>query len=233
MPLFRIDPDNPVHGPHQGKPVAKTGASPEKANAAMILVHGRGASADSMLLFADEFERNDIHYRAIQADRHTWYPQSFLAPREQNQPGIFSGLQAIYDQITDLNKAGIPTDRIVLLGFSQGACLASEFAARHPQRFGGVVALSGGLIGPEINSDNYSGSFEKTSVFMGCSDHDPHIPQERVYQTAEILGSLNANVIKKIYPNMGHTVNEDEIEHIKQMLDKLGKIKTQKNQDAD
>jgi phospholipase/carboxylesterase len=229
MPLFRIDPDNPFQGPHQGKPVAKTGASPEEAETAMILVHGRGASAQSMLLFADEFDRDDIHYRAIQADRHTWYPQSFLAPKEQNEPGISSGLQAIYDQIQKLNEAGVPTGRIVLLGFSQGACLASEFAARHPRRFGGLVALSGGLIGSEVNKDNYSGSFESTPVFMGCSDIDPHIPEKRVHETAEILSSLKAEVTKKIYPNMGHTVNENEIEYIKQMLDNLGKINIPKD----
>ncbi len=223
MPLFRIDPENPFHGPHQGKPVARAGASPDEADAAMILVHGRGASAQSILMFADEFERNDIHYRAIQADRNTWYPNSFLAPKEQNEPGISSGLQAISDQITSLNNAGIPTERIVLLGFSQGACLASEFAARHPKRYGGLVALSGGLIGSEVDAGNYTGSFEETPVFMGCSDRDPHIPQIRVDETAEILESLGAQVTKKIYPGMGHTVNEDEIEHVKQMLNNLVK----------
>lgn len=223
MPLFRIDPENPFHGPHQGKPVAKAGASPDEADAAMILVHGRGASAQSILMFADEFERNDIHYLAIQADRNTWYPNSFLAPKEQNEPGISSGLQAISDQITSLNKDGIPIERIVLLGFSQGACLASEFAARHPKRYGGLVALSGGLIGSEVDAGNYTGSFEETPVFMGCSDRDPHIPQIRVDKTAEILRSLGAKVTKKIYPGMGHTVNEDEIANVKQMLDKLGK----------
>lgn len=223
MPLFRIDPENPFHGPHQGKPVAKAGASPDEADTAMILVHGRGASAQSILLFADEFERNDIHYRAIQADRNTWYPNSFLAPKEQNEPGISSGLQAISDQITSLNNAGIPTDRIVLLGFSQGACLASEFAAQHPKRYGGLVALSGGLIGSEVDTGNYTGSFEETPVFMGCSDRDPHIPQIRVDETAEILRSMGAEVTKKIYPGMGHTVNEDEIAHVKQMLNNLVK----------
>ncbi|MGK7368566.1 MAG: alpha/beta hydrolase [Candidatus Halalkalibacterium sp. M3_1C_030] len=226
MPLFRVNPENPFHGPHQGKPVAKAGTSPEKAEAAMILVHGRGASAESMLLFAEEFDRDHIHYRAIQADRHTWYPNSFLAPKEQNQPGISSGLQAIFDEITFLNNIGIPTEKIVLLGFSQGACLSSEFAARHPQRYGGVVALSGGLIGPEVKLENYSGSFEGTAIFMGCSDHDPHIPQERVHETADILKALGANVTKKIYPGMGHTVNEDEIAHVKQMLDNF--VKTAK-----
>lgn len=225
MALFRVDPENPFHGPHQGKPVSRAGAAPEEAVAAMILVHGRGASADSMLLFADEFERNDIHYRAIQADRHTWYPNSFLAPKEQNQPGISSGLQAIFDEIKSLNNSGISTEKIILLGFSQGACLASEFAARHPQRFGGLAILSGGLIGPEVDIENYSGSFKGTPVFMGCSDYDPHIPRERVQETAEILEALNAEVTKKIYPGMGHTVNQDEIEHVKQMLDNLSKAK--------
>ena len=225
MSLFRINPNKPFQGPHQGKPVATAGVDPEQAKAAMILVHGRGASAESMLLFADEFEVNDIHYRAISADRHTWYPQSFLAPKEQNQPGISSGLQSIYDQITFLNNAGIDSDHIVLLGFSQGACLASEFAARHPQRFGGLVALSGGLIGPEVSIDNYSGSFEGTPIFLGCSDKDPHIPKERVDETANILDSLNAEVTKRIYPNMGHTVNQDEIDKVNQMLNSLTSIK--------
>ncbi|MDX1585158.1 MAG: dienelactone hydrolase family protein [Balneolaceae bacterium] len=223
MSLFRVDPENPFHGPHQGKPVSKAGVDPAEASAAMILVHGRGASAESMLLFADEFRQNSIHYRALQADRHTWYPNSFLAPKEQNQPGISSGLQAIYDEIQSLNNAGIATSKIVLLGFSQGACLSSEFAARHPQRYGGLAILSGGLIGPEVSRDNYSGSFEGTPVFMGCSDYDPHIPQERVDETAEILEALDADVTKKIYPGMGHTVNEDEIKHINHLLDSLGK----------
>ncbi|NGP75214.1 phospholipase [Balneolaceae bacterium YR4-1] len=223
MSLFRVDPDNPFHGPHQGKPVSKAGVTAEEADAAMILVHGRGASAESMLLFADEFQHDGIHYRAIQADRHTWYPNSFLAPKEQNQPGISSGLQAIHDEIRSLNKAGIATNKIVLLGFSQGACLSSEFAARHPQRYGGLAILSGGLIGPEVSGDNYIGSFEGTPVFMGCSDYDPHIPQERVDKTAEILKALGADVTKKIYPGMGHTVNEDEIRHIDRLLDRLVK----------
>lgn len=232
MPLFRVDPEHPFHGPHQGKAVSKAGIAVEEAGLAMILVHGRGASADSMLLFADEFGRKDIHYRALQADRHTWYPNSFLAPKERNEPGISSGLQAIYDQVKSLNTSGISTDRIILLGFSQGACLTSEFAARHPKKYGGLVILSGGLIGPEIDGSNYSGSFEGTPVFMGCSDYDPHIPQRRVHDSADILRSLGADVTKKIYPNMGHTVNEDEIEHIKKMLDNLGKGKPQENQNA-
>jgi phospholipase/carboxylesterase len=123
VPLFRINPEHPFQGPHQNQPTATAGPSPEQAGIAMILVHGRGASAESMLLFAEEFERDDVHYRALQASGHTWYPQSFLAPKEQNQPGINSGLQGIYDQIQSLSEAGITTDKIILLGFSQG-CLS-------------------------------------------------------------------------------------------------------------
>ena len=221
MPLFRIDPENPFSGPHQNQPVKTAGAAPEDAELAMILVHGRGASAESMLLFADEFGRDSIHYRALQASGHTWYPQSFLAPKEQNQPGINSGLQAIYDQIQLLNNSGIATEKIILLGFSQGACLSSELAARHPQQFGGIVAFSGGLIGDEINPKDYKGSFEDTPIFMGCSDRDPHIPQERVDETEQVFRQLGAKVTKKIYKGMGHTVNRDEIENVQKMIANL------------
>lgn len=221
MSLFRVNRDNPFQGPHQNQPIATRGPSLQKADIAMLLVHGRGASADGMLLFADEFSGDNIHYRALQARGHTWYPQSFLAPAKQNQPGINSGLQAIYDQIQSLNDAGISTDKIILLGFSQGACLASEFAARHPQRFGGVVALSGGLIGDQINPDNYTGSFENTPIFLGCSDRDPHIPQERVDETEQVFRKLDANVTKKIYKGMGHTVNQDEINAVQGIIASL------------
>lgn len=214
--------ENPFQGPHQGKPIATAGTQLEQAKAAMILVHGRGASAESMLLFAEEFDAPDFHYRAIQASAYSWYPNSFLAPIPQNEPGISSGLQSIFDEIQKLNDADIPSRKIVLLGFSQGACLASEFAARHPERFGGVVALSGGLIGSEISPENYSGSFEGTPIFLGCSDKDPHIPKERVEKTAEILQELGANVTKKIYKGMGHTVNQNEIETVRQMISILG-----------
>lgn len=219
MSLFRVDPQKPFSGPHQNQQVATNGPKPEAAEMAIILTHGRGASAESMLMFAKEFNRDDIHYRAIQASGHTWYPRSFLAPKEMNQPGISSGLQAIYDQILELNEAGIPTKKVVLLGFSQGACLTTEFAARHPQRFGGIVGFSGGLIGEEIEPNNYSGSLEQTPVFLGCSDRDPHIPKERVDITEQVLQQLEGDVTKKIYKGMGHTVNKDEIEEVNKILE--------------
>lgn len=222
MSLFRVDPDNHFNGPHQNQQVVTGGADIDKAKLAMVFIHGRGASAQSMMVFTNEFEGDDIHYRAIQASNHTWYPRSFLAPKEMNQPGIKSGLQAIYDQISELNKAGIPTDKIVLLGFSQGACLTTEFAARHPQRFGGIVGFSGGLIGEEVNPDNYQGSLKQTPVFLGCSDRDPHIPQERVDLTEEIFEKIGANVTKKIYVGMAHTINKDEIEEVQNIIDNIG-----------
>ncbi len=221
MLLFRVDPDNPFSGPHQNQQIVTGGVDIDEAKIAMILIHGRGASAQSMLMFADEFEEDNIHYRAIQAKGHTWYPRSFMAPREMNQPGIKSGLQVIYDQIVDLNNKGIPTNKIVLLGFSQGACLTTEFAARHPQRYGGIIGFSGGLIGENVNTQNYQGSMEQTPVFLGCSDRDPHIPQERVDLTEEVFRKIGANVTKKIYVGMGHTVNQDEIDHVNQILSSL------------
>ncbi|HKK45860.1 MAG TPA: dienelactone hydrolase family protein [Balneolaceae bacterium] len=221
MPLFRVDPNMPFQGPHQNQPVVTAGAAVDDTSSAMILIHGRGASAQGMLQLAEEFKWDDIHYRALQANRHTWYPKSFLAPAEMNEPGISSGLQAIYDQICELNNAGIPTDHIILLGFSQGACLTTEFAARHPQKYGAIVGLSGGLIGDEVDSQNYSGSLEETPVFLGCSDHDPHIPKERVDETEKVFMQLHGTVIKRIYKGMGHTVNEDEIAFTNQLIRKL------------
>lgn len=221
MSLFRINPENPVDGPHQQQPVARAGKKPEAAESAMILVHGRGATAQSMLMFAEEFDAPEMYFAAISASGHTWYPRSFLAPQQMNEPGIRSGLQAIHDEIVHLNEADISTEKIVLLGFSQGACLATEFAARHPRRYGGIVGLSGGLIGDEVEPRDYSGSLEQTPVFLGCSNNDPHIPQKRVDLTAQIFEQLEGSVTKRIYKGMGHTVNQDEIDHINRLLSKL------------
>lgn len=221
MSLFRVTEEKPFKGPHQNQPIKTGGLDISEAAVAMLLVHGRGASAESMLQFAGEFNRPDIHYRALQASGHTWYPRSFLAPIEMNEPGISSGLQSIYDQIAVVNKEGIPKQRIILLGFSQGACLATEFTARHPQKLGGVIGLSGGLIGDKIDPDNYSGSLDDTPVFLGCSDRDPHIPRGRVDETEQIFNQLNATVTKRIYQGMGHTVNEDEIAFVQKLIDRV------------
>jgi predicted esterase len=218
MSLFRINPANPFNGPHQGIPAAGHGAPLSRAKGAMVMVHGRGATAQSMFPLADEFAQPDFHYVAPQAQNHTWYPYSFMAPKEQNQPGINSGLQVLYNLLESITKAGTPRKKIILLGFSQGACLTSEFIARHPQKLGGVVAFSGGLIGPEVEASNYSGSMDQTPVFLGCSDVDPHIPKERVDETEHVFDKLGANVTKRIYNGMGHTVNEDEIRAVRAMM---------------
>lgn len=218
MSLFRIDPDNPFKGPHQGINPKEYGAPLSRAKAAMIMIHGRGASAESMFSLADEFAQPDFHCVAPQAENHTWYPYSFLQPKENNQPGLSSGLQRIHDLMEEIKSAGLPAEKIVLLGFSQGGCLATEYAARHPQKLGGVVGLSGGLIGAEIDESLYSGSMKQTPVFLGCSNVDPHIPKQRVDETEAVFKKLNANVTKKIYPGMPHTVNEDEVKTVRGMM---------------
>ena len=209
-------------GPHQGRPVLATGAPLEKARAAMIMVHGRGASASSILTLASELRHPEFAYLAPDAAGNTWYPYSFLSPIEMNEPGISSGLQALADLLATVEAAGIPPERTMLLGFSQGACLALEFVARNARRHGGVVGLSGGLIGPEGTPRDYAGSLDGTPVFLGCSDVDGHIPKERVELTAEVLRSLGGDVTMRLYPGMGHTVNEDEIDSVRGMMDLVG-----------
>ncbi len=169
MSLFRVDPDNSFDGPHQNQEPKEHGAQLSRAKAAMIMVHGRGATAQSMFPLADEFAQPDFHYVALQAQNHTWYPYSFLAPKKKNQPGINSGLQAIYDQIQSLKNAGIDSENIMLLGFSQGACLATEFAARHPQKLGGIITLSGGLIGPNINKSIIQDRWNRRRYFWDAA----------------------------------------------------------------
>lgn len=219
MSLLRITGNGQIDGPHQQNPIQKGGAAADEANIAMIMIHGRGASAASIADLSRAFNTElKLRLAAPQAAGHTWYPYSFLAPTEKNEPGLSSGLQQIYSSFTELEDEGFKPEQIYLLGFSQGACLATEYAARHPQRFGGLIILSGGLIGNEVHAENYSGSLEQTPVFMGCSDVDPHIPLERFNETETVLNKLGAAITKKVYPGMGHLVNEDEIEHISAML---------------
>ena len=225
MALFRVDTENPFNGPHQESEPFEHGAPLSRAKAAMIMVHGRGATAQSMFPLAEEFAQPDFHYVAPQAQYHTWYPYSFLEPKEKNQPGIPSGLQVLHDLLESTTQAGIPKEKIILLGFSQGACLATEFAARHPQKLGGIVALSGGLIGPDINQQDYSGSMEQTPVFIGCSDNDPHVPKERIHVTKAVFKQLGADVNKQIYQGMGHTINEDEIKKVRGMMAEILNVK--------
>ncbi|ELZ23058.1 phospholipase/carboxylesterase [Haloterrigena salina JCM 13891] len=208
-------------GPHQGQPLVTGGTALEDAEAAIVLTHGRGATAQGMVQMANEVGREGVAFLAPQAARKTWYPNSFLEPVERNEPGRTSGLRAISDAISEATDAGIPTERIMLMGFSQGACLASEFVARNPRRYGGLVALSGGLIGADVDPDDYLADdpdLEATPAFLGCSDVDPHIPEERVHETADVLESMNAAVTKRLYEGMSHGVNEDELEFVSGMV---------------
>ena len=205
-------------GPHQGQPVYTTGKSLDEAKAVMILVHGRGATAPSILELAREIPHPEFAYLAPQAAGNTWYPYSFLEPMNRNEPGLSSGLQVIGELVAQVEAAGIPAERIVLAGFSQGACLASEFVARKAQRYGGLLVFSGGLIGPPGTSRDYDGSLAGMPVFLGCSDVDFHIPLARVEETAVTFNNLGANVNKQIYPGMGHTIVSDELEHARKIL---------------
>ncbi len=202
--------------------VIRAGAPLGAARAAMILVHGRGASAEGMLGLADAFDAQDVAYVAPQARSGSWYPNSFMAPISQNEPHLGNALKTLSGVVEDLERQGMPSERIVLLGFSQGACLALEFVARNARRFGGVVGLSGGLIGPEGAPRNYAGSLSGTPVFIGCSDVDTHIPLARVHESTEVLTKLGGNVTEKIYPGMGHTIVQDEIDHVKKILQSTG-----------
>jgi predicted esterase len=210
-------PDS-IRGPHQGQPVLAAGRPLDEAKAAMVLVHGRGATAQSILELGAVLDQPGFAYLAPQASGNTWYPYSFLAPVAQNEPGITSGLQAVAAAVATIESAGIPAEKIIIGGFSQGACLASEFVARHARRYGGLLAFSGGLIGPPGTARDYEGSLAGTPVFIGCSDVDPHIPLVRVTETADALAGLGAAVNKKIYPGMGHTINQDEIDQAMQIV---------------
>lgn len=203
---------------HQDQPVRTGGAGLDDAQAAMILLHGRGASAQGMLRLAHELDVSGVAYLAPQATMRSWYPQSFMAPREHNKPELSSALQAVADTLNTANEAGLGVEQMVLLGFSQGACLATTYAARNPQRYGGVVGLSGGLIGPEGASFDYDGSLDGTPAFLGCSDQDPYIPQERVQETAAVLRRMDAEVTTRIYEGLGHTTNADELQHVRSLL---------------
>ncbi len=202
-PLHRTD-----HLQTWGVPVAE-------ARKVMIMVHGRGADARDILQLAPYLETTDAAFLAPQATGHSWYPYSFLAPIADNEPGISSGLAVLKELVDAQLAAGFAPEQIYLLGFSQGACLALEFAARNPRPYGGVFGLSGGLIGPPGTPRNYPGNFGGAPVFLGCSDVDSHIPKARVLETADVLTRMGAAVTTRLYPNAPHTILEDEIEAVR------------------
>lgn len=210
---------------HEDRPVYSAGVLLNQAKAAAILLHGRGASAQDILRLSDTLKsRDSVAYFAPQAAEYVWYPNRFTAPIASNEPALTSALNKITSIIDHINAGGIPTEKIVLLGFSQGACLALEYAARNPRRYGGVIAFSGGLIGETGIPLTYPDGtdLQQTPVFIGCSDVDMHITLHRVEESATALEKMNAHVTKRIYPGMGHIINEDEVafarEHISTLV---------------
>jgi predicted esterase len=211
-------PDEPRH-PHGGQRVLLGGAPLDSTSGGLIAIHGRGGGAADIMALAREVAPLNVTILAPQAAGNTWYPYRFLEPMERNEPYLSSALRIVADLIAQLGEQGIPSDRVALLGFSQGACLALEAAARNARRYAGVIGFSGGLIGPPGTSFDFAGSLDGTPVFIGSSDVDPHIPRERVEESAAALQRLGATVDVRLYPGMGHTVNRDELEAARSILD--------------
>jgi predicted esterase len=200
-----------------GQRILQAGEPLAKARAAMILVHGRGASAEDILTIAAEVQTPGFAYLAPQAANNAWYPYPFTSPIESNEPYLSAALSMLGSLVERVEET-VPVSRLVLLGFSQGACLTTEFAARNAKRYGGVVGLSGGLIGPDGTPRDYPGDFDSTPVFLGCSDVDPHIPKERVLETADVFKRMGARVTARLYPGMAHTVSLEEIAEVRALV---------------
>jgi phospholipase/carboxylesterase len=200
------------------KKIITAGKPLKEANKALIMIHGRGGSAEDILSLSEYLNVKEFALIAPQATNNTWYPFSFLVPPSQNEPWLSSALLLLTEVITDLNNANISSEHIYFVGFSQGACLTLEFVTRNARKYGGGVAFTGGLIGDKIYRENYSGDFENTPVFIGTSDPDPHVPVERMHATADIMKSMHANVVAKVYDNMGHTINSDEIQNANDLV---------------
>lgn len=200
------------------KQIVTAGADLSTAKKALIMIHGRGGSAQDILSLAQHLNVKAYALVAPQATNHTWYPFSFMAPPQQNEPWLSSALQVLEDTVDEVVDSGIAKENIYFLGFSQGACLTLEFIARNAARFGGAVAFTGGLIGDKIYPENYKGDFAQTPIFIGTSDPDPHVPVERVYASANILRDMNADITEKVYTNMGHTISQNEVDLANQLV---------------
>lgn len=200
------------------KKIVSAGKALSKEGKVLIMLHGRGADAADILSIASYLDVQDFTLLAPEATNNTWYPYSFLAPPAQNEPWLSSALQLIQEVVDDVIAQGIPASNIYFLGFSQGACLTLEFVTRHAQRYGGVAAFTGGLIGNTVDTRNYRGNFDNTPIFIGTSNPDPHVPVQRVRETETVLQNMGASITVKVYEGMGHTINEDELLQAKKIL---------------
>lgn len=208
------------HVNHSDQPIVWDGADLDTADAVVVFLHGRGASARSIIGMSDEFDVSGVAFLAPQAAQQTWYPQSFLAPLSENEPWLSAALDRVGD-LVESTASAVGSENVAIVGFSQGACLAAEWMARNPRRYGGVAVLSGGVIGPDDVSRSSEGSLDGTPVFIGCSDVDPHIPVERVHETTSVFEGLDGNVTESIYEGMGHGINEDELDQVTTMVESL------------
>lgn len=213
-----MTPSPSTADPHHNQPLLMVGEPLTRARAAMIMIHGRGARAENILETTRVLPQSGFAFLAPQAARDVWYPNRFLAPLADNEPWLSSALARVAAVLAQVAQAGLPPERTLLLGFSQGACLTLEFAARNARRYGGVIGLSGGLIGPAGTPRTYPGSLAGTPVFLGCSDVDFHIPKELVQEAAEVFRRLGGNVTERLYPNHDHSINQDEIEFVRGMM---------------
>jgi len=209
-------------GPHQNQPVLYGGSPVERAKGAMIMLHGRGAGAHEILSLAEQIGEPQFLYAAPQARESEWYPGGMLDPVSDNEPGLTSALVVIDDLLKGLAALAMPPEQVILFGFSQGACMVLEYAVRNPRRYGAVVGLSGGLIGPPGTPRDYEGSLRGTPVFLGCGEDDRDVPVDRVRETAEALGSLSAEVTTRLYPGLGHAVGDDEIRVVQRLVAAVG-----------
>lgn len=200
------------------KQVIKAGKQTGEAKKALVMLHGRGGSAEDILGLAQYLPVNDFALFAPQATNNTWYPYSFLAAPKDNEPWLSGALKVVGEVVADIQASGIKTENIYFLGFSQGACLTLEYVTRNADKYGGVVAFTGGLIGDQLYKENYTGDFEGTPVFIGTSDPDPHVPVDRVLASTEILTRMHAEVTQRIYKNMGHTISQDEINQVSELI---------------
>ena len=216
-----MPPSTTASGPHSGQPVLTWGKPLGQAPVVVIMIHGRGAGPANILELAPAIGEPNATYLAPGAANNTWYPYSFMTQIAKNEPFLSSAISVLGSLVSEIESAGIPRDRIVMMGFSQGACLTTEFAIRNASRFGGFVAFSGGAIGPAGTTWDETPRFDGTPFFFGCSDIDAHIPEARVRESADVCTRMGADVTTRIYPGMGHLVNDDEITHAREILKTL------------